>query len=115
MSLTEPNAVFVETPARLHFGTLDIRGDLGRKFGGLGMAIAHPYVRLEVAAGPPDALVTAQGPDAERAIAFAQRYLSSHNRNDGARITIYQTIPAHVGLGSTTQLGLAIARALAEL
>src|SRR5262249_16855468 len=33
----------------------------------------------------------------------------------GAHLKVVQAIPAHVGLGSGTQLGLAVARALAEL
>ena len=33
----------------------------------------------------------------------------------GARLTIHRSIPAHSGLGSGTQLGLAVGRALAEL
>ena len=32
------NRVFVEAPARLHFGVLDLRGALGRWFGGIGAA-----------------------------------------------------------------------------
>jgi len=35
-------AVFVEAPARLHFGVLDLRGDLGRRFGGIGAAVPAP-------------------------------------------------------------------------
>src|SRR5256886_14232238 len=43
-------AVFVEAPARLHFGVLDLRGDLGRRFGGIGAAGSGPAV---VVGGPP--------------------------------------------------------------
>ena len=35
-------AVFVEAPARLYFGVLDLRGDLGRRFGGIGAAVPAP-------------------------------------------------------------------------
>ena len=35
--------------ARLHFGVLDLRGALGRRFGGLGAAIPSPSLLLEVA------------------------------------------------------------------
>src|SRR2546422_6455602 len=37
-------AVFVEAPARLHFGVLDLRGALGRWFGGIGAAAPAPAV-----------------------------------------------------------------------
>ena len=105
--------MFVEAPARLHFGVLDLRGALGRRFGGLGAAIPTPSLLIEVA--PSRRGVTAQGPDAERAAEFAQRYLEHHAAGGGAHVVVHRTIPAHSGLGSGTQLGLAVARALAEL
>jgi beta-ribofuranosylaminobenzene 5'-phosphate synthase len=110
--MSDRGSVFVEAPARLHFGVLDLRGRLGRCFGGLGAAIPSPSLLLEAA--PADG-VTAQGPDAERVIEFAGRFLSHHQLSRGVRLIIHRTIPSHAGLGSGTQLGLAVARALAEL
>src|SRR2546430_5201863 len=46
-------AVFVEAPARLHFGVLDLRGDLGRRFGGIGAAGSAPALLVEAPPGPP--------------------------------------------------------------
>jgi beta-ribofuranosylaminobenzene 5'-phosphate synthase len=109
--MSDRGSVFVEAPARLHFGVLDLGGRLGRRFGGLGAAIPSPSLLLEAA--PADG-ITAQGPDAERAIEFAARFLSYHRLSGGVRLTIHRTIPSHAGLGSGTQLGLAVARALAE-
>lgn len=107
-------AVFVEAPARLHFGMLDLRGDLGRRFGGIGAAVAEPSLLLEAAPAP---TFRADGPpaDAERALEFARRFAAHHGRAAGAHLRLHRTIPAHVGLGSGTQLALAVARALAEL
>lgn len=110
--MSAPAKVFVQAPARLHFGVLDLRGRLGRCFGGLGAAIPSPSVLL--AASPADE-VSAQGPDAERAVDFARRFLAFHGLPGGVRLVVHQTIPSHAGLGSGTQLGLAVARALAEL
>src|SRR5919112_3521064 len=98
--------VFVEAPARLHFGVLDLRGTLGRRFGGLGAAIPSPSLLVEV--GPSDG-VTAEGPDAERAATFARRFLDHHGIPGGARVVVHRPIPAHSGLGSGTQLGLSVA------
>jgi len=105
-------SVFVETAARLHFGVLDLRGALGRRFGGLGAAVPAPSLLLEAA---PDERLSAQGPDGDRAAGFAQRFLAYHGLRGGARLTVHRHIPVHSGLGSGTQLGLAVARALAEL
>ncbi|MDP9344416.1 MAG: hypothetical protein M3P44_01600, partial [Actinomycetota bacterium] len=62
--------VRVEAPARLHMGMLDASGDGRRRFGGLGVAVSRPAVVVE--ASTSDEL-TAEGPDAERALAVAQR------------------------------------------
>jgi beta-ribofuranosylaminobenzene 5'-phosphate synthase len=110
--MSSPGSVFVEADARLHFGLLDLRGDLGRRFGGLGAAIPQPSLLLEVA---PAADLTAEGPDADRALDFARRFFHYHGLQAGARLVVHRRIPAHSGLGSGTQLGLAVARALAEL
>jgi beta-ribofuranosylaminobenzene 5'-phosphate synthase len=113
---TAPRAdtVFVETAARLHFGLLDLRGDLGRKFGGIGAAAPAPT--LLVSATPAETLEVT-GHDAERAAAFARRFLDHHRDRPhaGARVHIHRALPSHAGLGSGTQLGLAVARALAEV
>jgi beta-RFAP synthase len=105
-------AVFVEAPARLHFGVLDLRGSLGRWFGGIGAAA--PETSLLLSASRADTLLST-GEDAERATAFAQRFLSHHGIRGGARLHVHRALPAHAGLGSGTQLALAVARALAEL
>lgn len=108
-------AVFVETAARLHFGLFDLRGTLGRRFGGIGAAAPAPT--LLVSAEPADTLIV-MGEDAERAAGFARRFLDRHGcacECTGARLCVHRALPSHVGLGSGTQLALAVARALAEL
>jgi beta-ribofuranosylaminobenzene 5'-phosphate synthase len=105
-------AVFVEAPARLHMGMIDLRGDFGRKFGGIGAALEAPSLLLEVR---PAERLSAVGEDRERLLLFAQRFLDHHRIEGGAWLRVHRAIPAHAGLGSGTQLALATARALAEL
>ena len=105
-------SVFVEAPARLHFGVLDLRGELGRSFGGLGAAIPSPSLLLEAVLAD---RVSADGPDADRAMEFATRFLAHAGLPGGIHLHIHRAIPSHSGLGSGTQLGLAVARSLAEL
>lgn len=107
-----PTRITVEAPARLHFGVLDLRGHLGRRFGGIGAAVPVPAVRLEVTRSDS---ITAEGPDAGRAQEYARRFLASYRLRGGAHLCVAQSIPPHVGLGSGTQLALAVGRALAEL
>jgi beta-ribofuranosylaminobenzene 5'-phosphate synthase len=105
-------SVYVEAPARLHFGVLDLHGGLGRRFGGMGAAIPTPSLLLEAARSGE---VECEGADAERATAFARRFLAQHGQRGGVHLRIHRAIPSHVGLGSGTQLGLAVARAVAEI
>jgi beta-RFAP synthase len=85
---------------------------LGRCFGGLGAAIPSPSLLLEAA---PAGQVTAEGPDAQRAVEFANRFIAYHGLSGGVRLIIHRAIPSHSGLGSGTQLALSVARALAEV
>jgi beta-ribofuranosylaminobenzene 5'-phosphate synthase len=106
------HTVRIEAPARLHFGMLDLRGSLGRRFGGIGAGVFDPSLVVEVERAP---AVEAEGAEADRATAFARRYLESQGIRGGARIAIRHAIPEHAGLGSGTQLALAVARGIAEL
>jgi beta-ribofuranosylaminobenzene 5'-phosphate synthase len=108
--VSEP--VFVAAPARLHFGVLDLRGDLGRRFGGMGAAVPEPALLLEARRA---SRLAAEGPDAERALAFARRFAAHHRLKLDVHFCLHRVIPPHAGLGSGTQLALAVARALAEL
>ena len=110
-SATEP--VFVEAAARLHFGLLDLRGSLGRRFGGIGTAAPAPTLLLSARAHDTLAIT---GDDAERASGFARQFFQHHGPAvRGARLQVHRGLPRHAGLGSGTQLALAVARALAEL
>src|SRR5690606_19886382 len=56
-----------------------------------------------------------EGEDAGRAAVFARRFLDHHRLPGGARLRVHRALPPHTGLGSGTQLALAVARALAEI
>jgi beta-RFAP synthase len=116
MTTRVEEAVFVEAPARLHFGVLDLRGAMGRWFGGIGAAAPAPTLLVSASASD---TVTVEGDDASRAAQFARRMLA-HVRQvrgeaRGARIRVHRALPSHAGLGSGTQLALAVGRALADL
>ena len=104
--------VRVEAPARLHLGMLAVAGDGPRRFGGLGVSVDRPAVVVE--ARPADEL-SAEGADAERALAFARRCHEALGLAGGAHLRVVEAIPPHVGLGSGTKLALAVAQALAAL
>jgi beta-ribofuranosylaminobenzene 5'-phosphate synthase len=104
--------VKVEAPARLHLGFMDLNGGLGRRYGGLGLAIEGVATRLSVMKA---AKFSASGPAAERALACAKRLFTRMHLPHAVAIRVYETIPQHVGLGSGTQLALAVGTAIARL
>lgn len=104
--------VRVLAPARLHLGFVDLNGSQGRHFGSLGLGIEE--LGVEVVASAAERLEIS-GPAAARAADYAQRFLQHHGLGGGAKLSIESAIPAHSGLGSGTQLALAVGKALAEL
>jgi len=104
--------VKIRTPARLHLGLIDMNGDLGRMFGGLGVCIDRPNVILEAKQSENFSI---EGKEVELTNSIAQRFFSIYHQQPKITIKVVETIPPHVGLGSGTQLTLAVAVALAKL
>ena len=104
--------VYVKTPARLHLGLIDLNGDLGRLFGGLGVAINCPNFVLEAEKSQ---TLNVTGERVELTRRLASRFLEANGIREKVTIRVKQAIPEHVGLGSGTQLGLAVAVSIARL
>lgn len=109
----------IEASARLHLGLLDLNGDLGRLYGSIGVAIERPCLVLQaehVPARPGDAASLAvEGLETERVAAYAGRFLARYPIPGAISLRLQTSIPAHVGLGSGTQLALTVGAALARL
>jgi beta-ribofuranosylaminobenzene 5'-phosphate synthase len=104
--------VYVKTSARLHLGLIDLGGALGRIFGGIGVAINQPNVILEAQLAQKLEL---KGEKTELLRPMVERFLENRQITSKVSINVKQTIPEHVGLGSGTQLSLAVATAIAKL
>lgn len=104
--------VYIKTPARLHLGLIDMNGNLGRMFGGLGVGINQPNVVIE--AEPADEF-TVIGENSDAAASIAKRFFEVYSTKSNIKINVKQTIPAHEGLGSGTQLALAVSTALTKV
>jgi len=104
--------VYVRTPARLHLGLIDLGGALGRVFGGIGVAINRPSVILEAESSQN---LEFKGEKSENLRPIVELLLKKYNIKPQVSINVRQTIPEHVGLGSGTQLSLAVAVAVSRL
>jgi beta-RFAP synthase len=113
------HAVDVKTPARLHLGMLSFGVPGVRAYGGVGVMIDRPGVQLRMTRGQPASgdRFQATGLLAERAVAFARSCVEAWRLGDDAACTIEvgQVPASHAGLGSGTQLGLAVAAGMRQL
>lgn len=104
--------VSIKAPARLHLGFLDMHGGLGRQFGSLGLCLSD--ISTHITAKKSDDIVI-HGPSGQRGSEYVSRIFGALNIQGGVDITIHEAIPEHAGLGSGTQLALAIGIAIAKL
>lgn len=105
--------VRVQAPARLHLGFLDPAATLGRRFGSLGLVIEGPQTVVDLGRGRVDSFESFAG--GAVALERAREYVEALRHATGCRapVTLHlrSAVPAHVGLGSGTQLALAVGRA----
>jgi beta-ribofuranosylaminobenzene 5'-phosphate synthase len=116
----------IRTPSRLHFGLFSLpcaysstwlnqegQATLPRRqFGGVGLMIDQPGIELTVACSNH---WLAEGELADRALRLAQRYCTSAGVQSPFHLRMISAAPEHAGLGTGTQLGLAVAYAIAHL
>lgn len=105
-------AIRIVAPARLHLGFLDLNGGLGRRFGSIGLGIDQPRTELVLSRA---GAFEAHGPDHDRALKAMRRYAEIFTPGDAYRANIESAIPPHAGLGSGTQMALAVGSALMAL
>lgn len=103
----------VRAGARLHLGQLDLNGSLGRLYGGIGLALDKPCLVLDAQQADELRIMSppAEAPRVER---FARRYLQ-HYALPGVSLGVREALPAHSGLGSGTQLALAVGLAITKI
>jgi beta-RFAP synthase len=106
------DSVTLTVPSRLHLGFLDVSGSLGRRFGSIGLALDRPVTSLTIRAAGER---RTGGPEAERAAHYLGIMCRHLGILDSHELVVHQAMTAHAGLGSGTQLALAVAAALRAL
>jgi beta-ribofuranosylaminobenzene 5'-phosphate synthase len=102
----------VTTAARLHFGFLDPSGRGTRPFGSFGLSLDRPHTRLTLKRAHD---LKTSGPEQERAERYLKSIAASCNIAASYELHIAEAIPPHAGLGSGTQLALAVGSAFAAV
>jgi beta-ribofuranosylaminobenzene 5'-phosphate synthase len=120
----------VKAPSRLHFGLLvlpsggqpvawpDLTGQEripARHFGGVGLMVQAPGVHIAARASDKWSVV---GPEAQRVRSVAEHFVNSFSSQTLSRpigpcnLVIESSAPEHCGLGTGTQISLAVAKAI---
>ena len=104
--------VRVTATARLHFGFLDPSGRGPRPFGSFGLSLDRPRTRLSLEPAP---TICAGGIGALRAQRYLEAIGESIGFDRGYMVKVEEEITPHAGLGSGTQLALAVGTAFSTL
>jgi len=113
-SSRSPSLVEIRTPTRLHIGMFSFGNPTIRSFGGIGLMVERPHVHLRLRKA---SQFKSRGPLAERALEFARLAAGAWKLGpeSGCEIDVLAVPRAHVGLGSGTQLALAVAAGVRHL
>lgn len=104
--------VSVTTGCRLHLGFTNLSEDVGRSFGSIGVALDRPSCTVVVQESEALEIV---GDDGEHIRAWVRRFSDAFGVEPLVSIVVRERIPEHVGLGSGTQLALAVGAGLAAI
>jgi beta-RFAP synthase len=102
----------VSTTARLHFGFLDPSGRSPNPFGSFGLSLDRPKTILKLA---PARTFQVSGPERDRALRYLKSIAQSCGIEAAYKLHIEEAILPHSGLGSGTQLALAVGSAFGAL
>ncbi len=110
-----PESVIIETGSRIHFGLIDPVGSSGRLYAGAGVMVESPGVRLAAWLSQDGDRVTAKDPVAGRVANFICRFRQHTGCDARFNIEIASCPGDHLGLGTGTQLGMAVSTACSNL
>lgn len=106
--LPSDRSVSVTTFGRLHLGFFDLSHQSTRRFGSMGVSIDAFQTSLTASFGPH---IT----DAPGLATLLQRHLQGLATTADIRLQLHRAIPRHGGLGSGTQMALAVGAAVNHL
>jgi len=111
ISAMKSSPIYVEAPARLHLGFLDLDGGLGRHFGSVGLTLND--MATKIIARSADELKVVGDPSG-RVLKYAEQFNAYKDISGGCELEVVEQIPGHAGLGSGTQLAIAVGTAIAK-
>lgn len=118
-SKTAITSVNIKAYARLHMGFFDLNGSQGRRFGSMGVSLNQPVTALHLSKCSGEFTTD----DKVLGSTFLPEYIEKTKRQilahlkiaDDVEIRVESAIPRHAGLGSGTQMALAVGVGISQL
>jgi beta-ribofuranosylaminobenzene 5'-phosphate synthase len=112
--------LFITTPCRVHATLIDMNGAIGRVDGGIGLTLENPGWRISFerdVGGSTQVKIPGSvgGNYVDMLVADILNHFGLDPSRAGIKIEVHDVIPRHVGLGSKTQLALALADGISRL
>jgi beta-ribofuranosylaminobenzene 5'-phosphate synthase len=119
--------LIIETPSRLHVTLIDLNGKYDRIDGGVGITTENPRLVLEGRDGYDDIHIDFANPESDllsletkkdyqsKIISATGKINEFLNIEGGYHFTVKEIFPTHSGLGSGTQLSLAVAKLILKM
>ena len=111
--MLKKNTIQIISPARLHFGFLEINSNYhNNSFGGIGLSIDKFYTKIKVTK---NVKIKIKGKCLDKASFFLNTFCRKQKIKPKFLLNVEKSTPQHIGLGSGTQLALSIGRAISDL
>lgn len=114
--------MIIKAPSRLHITLIDLNGTLGRIDGSVGLTIKKPGLNLQAELQNRGIEIVFKDHDHSENLNYRERIENSTrkmmeflNISSGFKFIVKETYPAHSGLGSGTQLSLAVGKIILKL
>ena len=107
--------IVIKTPSRLHFGLVDMNGEIGRIDGGVGLALEAPHTAVEVKKSDNIRVECEFEPEIIDRLEPAIKNVCDHYGLPGTHVNVLERPFPHVGLGSATQTFLGVAHGICKL
>lgn len=116
--------LIIETPSRLHLTLIDLNGSLGRIDGGVGLTLKKPSLVLEMKQKGSEVGIEFNNSQniskniiddyVDKIRTSAYKMMAYLDIDAGFSFYVHENFPSHSGLGSGTQLSLAVGKLLSD-
>ena len=111
--MLKKNTIQIISPARLHFGFLEINNNQSDNLlGGIGLSIDKFHTKITM---KKNAKIKVKGKSLNKASLLLNTFCRKREIKPNFFLNIEKSSPQHIGLGSGTQLALSIGKAISDL